>query len=568
MKRHAFDLNITVFAPFLFPGVAAGRYGLDRVALRKKGGDLVLPMDQVRGILLHGVRALAKVTHDPAATTSNIRALFGAESGDATDDTAASLDPLRGSLFLTDLTAPVPASNLKTNTYPRVRIDEDSGAAAEGQLLFVEQLVAPGKDVDFTGELAFYCTDAEAEQRLQLLSAALRITLSVGSYKSIGFGLIKQETSGIVRRTVPAAPVASLPPESRIAWSFTLDRPYLVDATRIANNAYLGSAAIPGGTLKGCLARNLQLLGVDIQTPEMQQGLAALHVSHARPTGSGDRTIPISIVQDSRTQTFHDLLAPHNTEPEFSPSFALDWKSDTERLARGLLGQTEQIDTFEERVHSAINADTGAVVDEKLFSTISVVPDKKGFQSVLDFGGVAADAKKTIADALMRGLEGLGRTGARLGSNVLTPAQDQFSTVSAGEVCLILLSPGLCAQYDDGADAPSAYAVFWQRIFPNSELLDFYAAQSLVGGYQGRRFGLDDGQYRPWLLTNPGSVFKFALDASDVPTANAILARGLARTEIAGTRLTWENCPFVRENGYGEVSVYHPNKNLSEPRAN
>ena len=59
--QHCHTLTLTIRAPFLFPGVAAGWFGVDRVALRDHKGQIIIPQDQVRGVLRDGLRLLGYV---------------------------------------------------------------------------------------------------------------------------------------------------------------------------------------------------------------------------------------------------------------------------------------------------------------------------------------------------------------------------------------------------------------------------------------------------------------------------------------------------------------------------
>jgi hypothetical protein len=93
----------------------------------------------------------------------------------------------------------------------------------------------------------------------------------------------------------------------------------------------------------------------------------------------------------------------------------------------------------------------------------------------------------------------------------------------------------------------------------------FFASQELAGGeYVWHRFQ-GAGDYEPYLLTCSGSVFLLEPEPGEEEAAAQCLRhweeRGLplpgwARTQYArGGRSAdlWSTCPYVPENGYGEV---------------
>ncbi len=84
-----------------------------------------------------------------------------------------------------------------------------------------------------------------------------------------------------------------------------------------------------------------------------------------------------------------------------------------------------------------------------------------------------------------------------------------------------------------------------------------FARQSLRGGWVGRRGR--EGAYQAFCLTLAGTVLVTGAPASAVRRDQSLLAvlrraeeRGLP---LAGDGLTWRTCPFVPENGFGEVLV-------------
>ncbi|MBI1980218.1 MAG: hypothetical protein HYS63_01345 [Methylocystis sp.] len=86
------------------------------------------------------------------------------------------------------------------------------------------------------------------------------------------------------------------------------------------------------------------------------------------------------------------------------------------------------------------------------------------------------------------------------------------------------------------------------------ELACAFTSRRLAGGYiatRRRPYGKD--AFYPFVLTEPGSVF---LVRNGEPSKLKEIARwGFFPVALTGVdELTWRNCPYVRENGYGEAA--------------
>ena len=538
MNRRCFTVTLDVQAPFLFPGVNAGRYGLDKVALRDHAGNLVLPEDQLRGVVLEAAKELL------GKNDTRIARFFGTHSGDALTATAGSFVPVSTRLFFSDLKATVNASQRPNSAFHRVRIDEETGAADGGQLVMLEQPTDPASVVRFKGPLVVYANDDELEFVQKLLKRVFEFPTTIGSYATIGFGRIVRSKDESVVRTTDSRQRRDIPQSERLTWSFAIDRPYLVDADRIANNVYLGKTEIPGSVLKGALAQNLHLLGYDTKAPPLSTALSKMRIGFGRYNSA--EKIPFSVVheegsRDSKT----DLCVEHPQPMDFVPVFQEDWKTEIDEAQQNTV-------RYDERIHTAIAHATQTANDGELFATIAIEPNNGKFQAELDLSCVDNSSREIILGVLSMGIDGVGKTNASIETLDFTVRQGS-ELVSPGQHNLMVVSPGLFATFEDGASAKEAYQTFWKSVLPNSSLVNFFARQDLRGGYQSRRFTLKDRKYRNWLMTLPQSVFRFDIHPHDCKRLDKIVAQGLCRSALNGEALTWENCPFVSENGFGEI---------------
>lgn len=176
-------LKVGVHAPFLFPGIAAGRFGFDRVALRDHKGRIIVPQDQVKGLLRHGLKRVGR--------GDLVSDLFGEASGDANEASASDFSPERRSrVFFTDLRANK-APDSSVSPYHRVEIDDVSGAAREGHLVRLEQVFEPEEKVDFQGRVTVF-TERDVGEILGAFRDALTSYIGIGSHTSIGFGILRR----------------------------------------------------------------------------------------------------------------------------------------------------------------------------------------------------------------------------------------------------------------------------------------------------------------------------------------------------------------------------------------
>lgn len=123
-------------------------------------------------------------------------------------------------------------------------------------------------------------------------------------------------------------------------------------------------------------------------------------------------------------------------------------------------------------------------------------------------------------------------------------------------------------------DLFSLYKKFWREVSasnsdPCLELVDFYAHQTFQGGYLFNRFARSSGNgeakdYYPYYLTASGSVFR--LKILDEQRARKIFEKWSAsgldlpswvqeQYDPGPERQLWQVCPFVPENGYGEIAI-------------
>lgn len=567
LKRY--DVSLPLTAPFHFPAEEFGAFGYDSIGHEKDGRPLI-PREQVRGLFRHGLLALCEVGHPDAP---DLLLAFGHEGPNIapsprSDDRAADANAeftkgTKGLISVTDAigTAGFPE---RVAPSPRVKLGYESGAAEPGHLLLMEQKLPPQAEMCFVSQIYIY--QDSARDYSDLIQLAFEFHNSIGALKSVGFGRME---SPLVKQSELAPSfdaLGSIDPNQteQMTWTFTLDRPYLVDAERPSANVYEGRRDIPGAAIKGLFAQHLSNLGR--MDDEMSDGLSRLIIGFASPSGLLI-PFPLSIFSDKETGKLFDLAA---ADVEINDSVelqrAVDWKPSEQRTANvnalfecmGRSKSSELPQGYESRVHVEIDKSAGTVVPHKLYTSIALEAPEKGFSVPLDFANVVPETRSRILDALRAKMSGLGRTDAVLETTGLQAGMSaNDDAVSAGRIVLLLKTPALMVDPEPTDWPQDAYAEFWCSKLPNSRLLSHFSRERLAGGYQAMRFGVQ-GEYRPFVLTEPGSVFVLDLHEGDLGALKALLRFGVCIDNWAGAVPTWQNCPFVPENGYGRLSIYTP----------
>jgi hypothetical protein len=577
------SVSVTVRSPFIFQGLANSRFGIDAAFLRDERGRPIIPADQIRGVLQAACRVLT-LRAPKIAPTQLVDRLFGDESAKGSNDA-----PVRALLMTADLVANI-ESPVTTTT--RIEIDDVTGAAASGALQVIELAAPLGASVAFEGAFVLLAETGIVSRDVEtLLSRAIRLVPAIGAFKSAGFGEV---TAAAIRLTGsrPAAVAATGLSAERVAYRVTFDRPILVDAVRETENLFVGSRLVPGAAFKGALANLLKLADHDPGSGAWADAVAALHISHAFPENDAEQLsgflVPASLYawQSGGDVRFADgLLHALNRGDDIAgfvteeggvfvaPVHPVDWKdnyfaalSDQEVLPEPALP------TPQPRTHVRIDPRDLVAVDAALFTTVAqgVLRDRetpRAWRLVVDMRHVAAEFRVPLLGLIEGGLFPIGRTSAEArfaairempndaGKHgrirLVTPPPATALPGHADLHALTLITPALLTdpQSADGVEEQYRRLI---RAQSGGTLLRAYTSLRLAGGYIATRRRPYGATYYPFVLTEPGSVF--LIKGGDAGKLAAIARFGLAPVALSDVpTLDWRNCPYLRENGYGEV---------------
>lgn len=613
-------LVLAVRSPFLFRGLQARFVGVDVAHLRSEEGLPIIPADQAKGVFRQALGWLEEVGAVPPGTIRDLfgRSSGGGGEDDDEREATGTSEPDRGRIVFSDLTAralhrdpgggsstpEVIRPSTVTGETTRVEIDDALGSVKAGALQVIELIAPFGAVVVFEGGVSIFAPAEEARSWHERLAKALALVPSIGAMKSPGWGEVVGSMSSVGSATItrlglPVEPDMEI--GERIRLRVTFDRPILVDGVKVSGNAVEGRTIVPGAVFKGALHRRLQLAGEPIDAEPWRSVLSDLVIGHAFPlTDDGetlaDLPLPITLVHADPRKDGKGVLGDatfvpfdHGAEIEGRPAhFPTDWKTPVFSSARSRLGLPEADIPRLARTHTAIRAETGTADEGKLFTTLArsvrredvTVGTDDGsagtpwrdrcWEFEIDLGRISDDrrplARRLVGALLSGGLDGIGRTRARatfrsLGSAPIplsapVHGRDDLHAVVLDTAALMLDAVAECGTGRWRRSPSEAYEEYWRSALEDRslELVGFQAAQAWKGGYIARRRRLGD-TYHPFLLTLEGSVFLLRTRAVD--RLSRVARWGLPAPILAsGVAVTWENCPYVCENGYGRVRFH------------
>ncbi len=584
MMLSTLPLTITVQGPVLTRATAIGGFGVDAPAARLDDGTPYLAgshiLGKVRHVLLSLLEAQGAAKAAGPVPSDFLEKWFGGTGDEAEGYTK------RRRLFISDLKAA--AGGNADGTRTRIAIDNDRDAAEEGALQTLEMPYRSGEPIAFTGEVHLLGPASDRAAMAAALRAGLNWISQVGGLRTIGFGRVLNAdlgaTSARVAKVLP--PPATGTKLLRLALRF--HDPVCIAETRNSGNTFTTSDAVPGGVIKGAIANLIAAAegnqpGTAVTSglafPKLSQHFSKLRFSHLFPAPMEHPVRPSrwsrSLVVDT-DGNFHDaalwekpkLLNGH------APTFCHDWKGKHYATANGLVGWPHVKRTL--RVRTAINFDELRAEEEALFAyEMLAVSDhvwlgEIGLEDVPD-----ADHNALISELsaiLARGLPGIGRS-----QSFATLAQDSWASAArsvplapnADLFTIILQTPALLRA--PGIHEPALHdpAEGYQRSIHDLsggtlKYVRHFATERLSGAsFMANRYW-KNREYKPWLLTEPGTVFVVEAigNASDKLTEFATKGLGLPQNVRAFYGLTgadeaglWNQCPFISQNGFGEVAI-------------
>lgn len=584
-------VTLTLEGPVLSRASAPAAPGIDSPVARGPGDHPILPFSLVRGRLR---QAWEEIGPAIGMGRPRLEELLGRASGDADGD----WQPHAGRLAFSDFVA---ARKGGSQVDASVALDDARRAAEEGALRHLELPFLAGEKIDFLGEVRFLARGAEDAAKVAGdLEKGLRWIPFFGSERTVGFGRALGVATQLETR-IPPEP--ELKPDSAEVWLPLLLRfqsSFCLAQRPEGGNLFEGAEVVPGGALKGTLARTLQRLcglapGAEIAgnlpAPFVELGrhfgrLRFTHAFPSSPDGPRPCVLPLSTVAGKAENgtDFYDLALCRGPLliGGAAPTFAIDWKESQTDKIREELGWPKAKPRRELRLRTAISRAERRAADELLFGYEAVCPGDLVWRAAVDLEEVPPLKRPAVVAELRvlldLGLQGIGKTAAEAlvevgpGQPVL-PLESAIEAIGEGDERVFVLAlqtpalladPGVLGEAAGDRRLFAAYAAAWHDLSGGElSLRRFFSQERLAGGYLTERFrrarGSGEKAYRPYFLTETGSVFVLAAD--DETKAGSLLARwarlGLELPSWAKERYgdSWKTNPFTRQDGYGEVAV-------------
>lgn len=588
-------VNLTLAGPILTAGSTFSRWGLDSVFYRDWRQNYALPGSLVRGKLREAMRTLISLTSSSLLT---VEQWFGSASGER-QNLAESYAPRRGLLKVSDFifthrtSSPLYNNCIRT----RIRIEPERLVVEPGALLALESPFAPGGHYQWEGSIEFLIDSERRDACLEQIKQAFHFITAIGANKTIGFGRLMKVAFG-EPKVVKLSPRAD-EQETQVPLGLNLalkpKEPLMIGGIRRKENIFESEKIIPGAVLKGALAVGLNRIAGNADLNRIIDGkndpvvelfsclakhFAGLRFLHAIPSeNKSDRkeTIPLSMAsydgkcEDVAFKTSEEDIWAKGTTPV---SFRVDWKDLPNNLPdRYKFPNIE----YHQVTRTAIDNDLLKADEGQLYSFRMIKPNEGiSWLTQVQFPETASQEEKQTLSAELRqalplALRYIGKRQSLVSLSV-APYYNQKMTFSAQngvsfaitlQTPAIMVDPNEMAKtsqtiFDDRKILNTLYADYWGELLGSCAVLErIFASQELQGGYLGMRFMKN--AYRPFYLTSAGSTFVFSVRDKEVwKKVDLLCKNGLPLPDWAKKTYAepiWKNCPFIPQNGYGEILV-------------
>lgn len=590
-------VTLTLAGPIFTAGSTFSEWGLDAAFYRDWRRQYAIPGSHIRGKLREALETMLSIKPDASLPTEY---WFGHKCDDD-QGAAAAYKPRRGQLKVTDFSfkpgASMPANANRTKT--RIRIDPERLTVSPGALFVCELPFASGGEFDWEGSLEFFAASDGSDKLMTQVKRAFHLITAIGADKTIGAGRLLKVSFGKPEKIKLSARNAK--PQTQTPKGLDLSiqplEPLLIGGIRRTENVFESEKVIPGTVIKGALAVGLNRiagnpdLNDDISEsnesvsklfPNLAKHYTDMRFLHATPTIKGaarKEAIPLSLAcygdvcEDVAFKEPEEDIWAKGTTPA---SFQIDWKG----LPAQLPDQYRQPEIeYHQVTRTAIDDELLKADDGKLYSFRMLKPAGGLFWTTqIQFPAAATDPEKQglyaeLQQSLPLALRYLGKRQTLVDLIEVPYAQQKLPGSRSGgtSFAVVLQTPALMLDphelankanpiFDDREKLKNSYEVYWKDLLGQSITLKrIFASQELQGGYLGMRFLKD--VYRPFYLTSAGSTFVFTdCDDGAREKLNALLGDGLPLPSWAKKtygKEVWKNCPFIPQNGYGEIRV-HP----------
>ncbi|MDD4273330.1 MAG: hypothetical protein PHG14_06330 [Desulfobacter postgatei] len=605
MQKVTMSIHLTLKGPLLTQSSSPGELGLDLVAARK-GVTFHLPATLVAGKLRQALEEIQDVVQTAHGSSGWFNPSLDVWLGQPSENGY----PKSKQLFFSDFDLRDVENVDSDRIRDRIKINAKSGAVEKGQIVMIENPFISGEEYTFTGKLYFFSPAKETDHILKHVKTGFNWFSQIGAMKSIGFGQVaKVLFSQPVTANIPDPGPGASPCMEKIGLEIRVHHPFCISGRPLIGNLFRSETIIPGGALIGCIATTWSHLAGqhDGQIPQdekrkaLVKNFSNIRITHGFPSEK-KRTrpvvAPLSMARINNASCLYDvaLLSKPCLINDAPLDFALDWKDNKDTLTCYPWPYL-RMKTWgwchvrsELRIRTGIDRQRYRSKESELFAYEQCVPDKAVWYAQLDLSRIADENERTdvleqLRSLLDQGIIGLGKTKTTADivftspgehdikpffPSSITPVQDKIWVITL-QTDTLLGSPDTPKTLDENAGAAQLFALYrsaWEELSQGKlELVRYFARQKLSGGrYRKQVFQKQTRTYKPWLLTEAGSVFVLKACGDTVEAKEKIetwLNQGVPLTrkvcqyygiDVSGDS-QWQQCPFLPQNGYGEIVV-------------
>lgn len=609
-NKYELQVRLSVKAPLISSGGGDAVRNLNKIFYQTASGELALQHSHIKGKLREAMLELQR--YECFSPPMVILSLFG--QGSSKDEDTQSYPtsdflPHRARLHFSDFLVADKALNSRQeqSKLTRVSINSKTGTSKENFLQIIENCFKPGEVVVWYGVISFFSKAEEAALVAKNLTLGLKWITALGGSKGSGFGRLESVTTELHKvdfSLLQKNDISGVFDGISLYFEFIDD--LLIGGITLGSNFIESETVIPGGVIKGSFARFLnrlcdtvpdtEAIGLNNQKvsdcfPLLAKCFSALQFSHAFPVHTAQElrpvVIPYSAVKTSSgdgLDAYFDvalLETPSLDINNKAPVFQVNWKNTEHLLEYFGWASCDIIN----KTRTAIDTETRRAKDESLYTFQYLTPFKAGSENEkvkwianLRFPELEPPEQEQLFtefnEAIHRGWDVLGKRDSRfrltvcgrLAENTALPQSEAVFDEDIAVVVLqsdaLMFDGNTIAAHQQKPDLQSIYNDYWQKTTGDAcQLVRFFARQKFSGGYLAKRYNLYQ-HYYPFILTEAGSVF--VLKINNKEKAKKILHRLLKQglplpatiTErVPENREHWEYCPFVPENGYGEIRI-------------
>lgn len=446
--------------------------------------------------------------------------------------------------------------------------------------------------------------DKEAQDIAKEILVGLKAIAAFGAEKGIGFGLLKSVSTEPAYSSINLKHTPSASPVSQLTLTITTEEPLMLGDIRIKESNYQESMEyITGNAIKGALAQALNMAcgvcpvtkPIDVENkainnekafPLLAKYFSDIRITHAYPSLTEKRpmVIPYSVVVAEGKHYDVALKKDAFLPGGKLPAFQTDWKDGDYPDGFGWASPLRFAKT-----RTAIDDVSRRADDGSMFVYQYVCPKDEDLNDISWIGGVYLDdipandlpALQSELKCAFGLLKYLGKRASRVTVDIKQEAPKPFKTIQplpdSDTVVISLQSDAMMVNPEDllkngqtAGQLLTLYKAYWEgkevsdKVFTLSH---FFAMQKIRGNFIRRKKD-ESSPYYPYYLTEAGSVFVLRIknDKENMDKAQQCFKhwkeKGLKLPQWAvddygdaDKKNVWKKCPYVPQNGYGEVTI-------------